>query len=332
MRSGSQRTLIAGAVVLFTLSGLSLIHLTGGPSRLLHLVLEMDSSVVVAMLFLFLAELVKAVRLTLFARSYGLRVPLHWALTARLVGRFFGVLTPAYSGATPARAAVIAAASNMEPGSAFGITTIESLFDTFLPIAVTLILTIPLLPATWLAFLTSLFLASLWLGGIGWVRTDRFVKFVNRRVKTDYACYLLRQRDKFLKSMSSILRNRLVFTIGLTLTLAAHIVETYSILVLSHSATIEPGWSMLESVWKSFLALEISNVMVMSPTPGGALFFEYGLTGVLDPALLVWWRITYVVFSLIPGLLILLLLGRVREYARSLLETEVKTCEASQVL
>ncbi len=329
MKRGSQKqTLLVGAILLFALSGISLIHLAGGIDNFVKLVSEIDSSVLVAMLFLLLAEIVKSVRLVVFSSSNGARVRLHWAIISRLVGRFFGILTPAYSGATPARAAVIASTSGMEAGAAFGLTTMESLFDTFLPVGVTFLLTLPLLPATWLPFLTSLFLGTLWVGGIVWAKTEKFVNFIERRFGAKgYACYLIRQRDHFFKSLSSIVRNRLIFTVGGTLTLVAHLLETYSIIVLSRIFIVPGTWSALEQLWKAFLALEISNVMIMSPTPGGALFFEYGLAGVLEPSILVWWRIIYILFSLIPGLFLLLLIGRVRSYAKHVLEAEVKKCD-----
>lgn len=329
MKRGSQGgRLLAGALVLFGLSSISLIHLAGGPRDFIRLLENIDSTVIVSVIFLFLAEIVKGIRLTVFSSTNGEPVKLHWAITSRLVANFFGILTPAYSGATPARATVLASASNMEAGTAFALTTMESLFDTFLPVGITFLLTLPLLPGTWLPFIMSLFLGFMWVGGLVWAKTERFVEFIERRFSgKGYACYLLRQREYFFNSLSAIVGNRLIFVAGGILTLIAHLLQTYSIIVLSRILLVPGSLSAVEELWKSFLALEISNVMVMSPTPGGALFFEYGLAGVLSPSTLIWWRIVYVVYSLLPGLLILLLIGRVRSYARHVVESEVKNCD-----
>lgn len=327
-KSNQKHTLLVGALLLFALSGLSLIHLAGGIGNFIRVIVEINYRVLVAMVFLLLADIVRGVRLVALSKSMNKRVGLLWAVVSRLVGRFFGILTPAYSGSTPARAAVIAAETGMHAGTAFGLATLESLFDTFLPITITLILTIPLLPRTWLPFLTSLFLGLMWIGGIAWAKTEKFTRFIERRFGgKSYTCYLLRQRDLFLESLSSIVKDRFIIVVGGTLTLMAHLLETFSIMILSPTPLTPLDWNVLWSLWRSFLALEISNVMVMSPTPGGALFFEYGLAGVLDPETLIGWRITYILFSLIPGFLLILITGRMRKYLEHVVEEEVRACD-----
>ncbi len=327
------RSLTLWAVLLVAISGVSLVHIAGGPSRFIEEVSRLDEAALYALGILLLAEMVRAVRLQVLARSYSISVPFHWALTARLVGRFFGILTPAYSGSTPARSAVISWVSGKEIGASFAVATMESIFDAMLPVAITLFLTIPLLPATWLPFLVSLFIALLWIGGIGWARTDRFEEFLRRRLRSErLLCYILKQRTEFFQVLRRTTRPRFVFA-GTALTILAHIVETFSVIVLALGASGNsiPILSIsVGEVFRSFLALEASHVMVMSPTPGGAGLFEFGLTGILTPEVIVWWRIVFILFSLAPGLLLLALFSSIRRHLRETVERGIGGCDLEE--
>jgi len=324
---GAWRKLVVGAAAMAALSALALTGIAGGPRELVEIVLSLDPALLAAsFLILFLAELVKALRLVVLGFFEGVRIPLGWAVVARLVGRFFGVITPAYMGATPARATIVSAAARVGVGEAFAITTVESVYDSFLPVAVTLILTVPLLPATWLPFLVSLFILFMWLGGLGWARTRSFERFLRKRLRSErLLCYALRQREEFFSALKRSMRPSHVGA-TLSLTVAAHIVEALSILLLVAGVSGFASAVVPDQVFRAFLALEVSHVMVMSPTPGGALLFEYGLTGILTAGAIVAWRIVYVLFSLIPGFMLVLLIGQVREGIVEVVEKGVSRC------
>jgi len=321
------KKLAVGALLMALLSGLALMGIAGGPRELAHIIASLDPALLAAsFLILFVAEAVKAVRLVVLGWLEGVRIPLGWAMIARLVGRFFGVITPAYTGATPARATIVSAAARVGVGEAFAITTVESVYDSFLPVGVTLLLTIPLLPATWLPFLVSLFILFMWLGGLGWARTRSFERFLRKRLRSEkLLCYALRQREEFFQALRRSTRPRHIAA-TLTLTLAAHVVEALSILLLVAGVSGFAQAVAPEQVFRAFLALEVSHVMVMSPTPGGALLFEYGLTGILSTGAIVAWRIVYVLFSLIPGVLLLALIGPVRRGIAEVVERGVSRC------
>jgi len=116
---GRRSRLLVGGAFLVVLSTLSLVGVSGGPGRLAEYLASIPLDALAAALVLLLAaDLVRVARLMLLARAEGARVGFRAALAARLVGRFFGILTPAYTGATPARAAVLAAMERIEPGEA----------------------------------------------------------------------------------------------------------------------------------------------------------------------------------------------------------------------
>ena len=313
---GGLRRLALGAVGLAVLSALGLLLVAGGPEELARSIRALGyESLLYGFTALFAADLVRTIRLLVIARLEGDRVRFRTALVARLFGRFAGILTPAYTGSTPARAAVISAFDGVSPGRSMAAATVESVYDSLLPVAVTLVLTLPLLPRTWLPLLVSLFIVMLWIGGLGWARTRSFERLVRDRLPERLACIILAQREQFYSFLRANLRPRLVALV-LALTVASHIIEAVGVLIITLGVgSVFSGAALL---LQSFIALEVTHVMVMSPTPGGALFFEYGVASVLPPEATVHWRIVYILYSLLPGGVLLVIFPRLREYARGL--------------
>ena len=317
---GTRKALI-GLLLLLSLSGLSLVHISGGIEGLLFAVRRARLGIVaLAALILFLAEIVKAWRLVIIAERLGLRVGFWHSLLARIAGRFVGVLTPAYAGATPVRALVLSAYTRLEPGTSFGLAVAESLLDTLIPVVVAIGFSLPLLPRTWLVLLVSLCLASAWILGLLYAGSKRFERRLRRLRLPDRAvCYIMRQRSLFLEGIRGA-SDRRVLAPALAITLAAHLVEATALMViLAYRGLMRPGLGLLAY---SFLLLEASYVLSMSITPGGAAFFEYGLAGLMDPTSLFEWRLAYLSFSLIPGFLAVLAVRPVREYIRHALESD----------
>ncbi len=312
---GGLRRLALGAIGLVVLSAIGLILVAGGPEGLLKSIRALGARpLIYGFTALFVADLIRTLRLLAITRFEGDRVRFRTALIARLFGRFAGILTPAYTGSTPARAAVISAFDQVPPGRSMAVATVESVYDSLLPVAVTLVLTIPLLPRTWLPLLVAFFIVLLWVGGLGWGRTRSFESLVKKRLPERLACIVLTQREQFYSVLRANLRPRLVAPI-LALTILSHVIEATGVLAitLGVSAVLSSA-----AVIQSFIALEVTHVMVMSPTPGGALFFEYGVASVLPPEATVHWRIVYVLYSLLPGVILLVIFPRLREYARGL--------------
>jgi len=124
---------------------------------------------------------------------------------------------------------------------------------------ITLALTIPLLPDAILPFLVSLFIVLMWVGGLGWARTRSFARVVERVAgRRGLYCYIIRQRDLFFAALR---RGARVESVGpaLALTLASHLVETLSVLVLVWDSV---GGGLPEALFLGFIALEVSHVMV----------------------------------------------------------------------
>ncbi len=318
------RRLVLGMIILSMLSLASLLHILGGPSGFVRAVKNINPRVFIASFtLLFLAEIVKSWRLTLIGYLMGIRVPVKDSLIARISGRFTGILTPAYAAATPTRAIIVSAYTGLEPGKSFGLAVYESLLDSFVPVTFTLILLIPLLPKSLIPVLIALFIAFMWIGGIGYVSTDRIERLMKRLGFPEEAiCYVHHQRMLFVRAIKSSANPRILLP-SLFVTLAAHMIEAYALYtVLTGSLIIHS----LTELLKAFILLEASYVLAMSPTPGGALFFEYGLAEMMNPQSLLAWRIVFLVFSLLPGLIIVLTVKPVRRYIEEALIRDVQEC------
>ena len=329
--SRAWKRLLLGLAVLILFSGGALIHIGGGPSRLLMLLRGMNPTVIAgAFLLLFIGEIVKSWRLSFIAGRLGYQLPVRVSALARFSGRLVGVLTPAYSGSTPTRSLVISAYTGMPPGTSFGLATMESLLDTLVSVFFTIVFTIPLLPRSWLILLVSICIGFSWIMGVLWARSNSFSRFIKSLHIPDKAkCFILRQRERFLEGLRDAARLG-ILTPSLLITLASHVIEAMALLVVLSSDI----YSVL-SVWlvlKSFILMEATYVLTMSITPGGSLFFEYGLAGLMSPASLLSWRVVYLLFSILPGLIIVLAIRSVRRYIEEAVNREeVEACEENSI-
>ncbi len=315
-----------GLLLLLLLSTGALMHISGGPRELIRVARGVDPVVLAASFFLLsLAEIVKAWRLSLIGERLGVKIPLTVSTIARFSGRMVGVLTPAYSGATPTRSLIVSAYTGRPPGVTFGIATMESLMDTLISVTVVIVMAIPYLPESWLMLLVALCIGGSWIGGLLWARSDSFERVINRiKMPENFRCYILGQRKLFLESLREASRLG-ILSVSVLVTLGAHIVEAMGLLVVLKSGLYYIASPLL--VLRAFLLMEATYVLSMSITPGGALFFEYGLAGLMDPRSLLTWRVVYLAFSLLPGLVIALTVSRVRRYISEALEQEIKGCE-----
>ena len=321
------RKLLIGLLLLSVLSAGSLMHIVGGPGNLLDILLNIRLDVLIASFsILFIAEIVKSWRLTLIGRLLGFRIPVKDSLLARISGRFVGVLTPAYAGATPTRAIIISAYTGLSPGNSFGLSVYESILDSFIPVFFSLLLLIPLLPDSWLSVLVALFILGMWIGGIGYASTDKIERFLRRiNAPEELVCYVSGQRKLFLSAIKSSTSTRILFP-TVTVTLISHAIEAYALYIVltGHFSLVDPV-----SFIKAFILLEASYVLTMSPTPGGSVFFEYGLSDIMNSYSLVLWRVVFLLFSILPGAVILVAIKSVRNYIEQALVREVKDCASS---
>ncbi len=317
--------IIYGLLFILVVTPLALIHISGGLEDFLSHIRSMSLRVLALSIFiLLLAEAVKAARLTIIGEQLDLPISFTASLVARLSGRFIGVLTPAYAGATPTRAIILSAYTKHEPGTTFGLAVMESVLDTMLPVAIAIIFAIPYLPSSWLILLVAACLGAAWLLGILYARSHALEKSILKsRLPRRAKCYILEQRNLFVRWMSRVISPR-VFLPALGLTIVAHIIEAIAlIIVIGEGSHITP--SLIIQV---FAVLEASYVLTMSITPGGAGFFEYGLAGILDPSSLIEWRLVYLAFSILPGFIIVATIKPVRSYIREAIErSEEHECQ-----
>ena len=325
-RRKAWRRLLVGMLLLVVLSTISLLHILGGPRRFVEALLSIRLTVfLVSFLLLFIAEIVKSFRLTLIADLMGYRIPLKDSLIARISGRFTGVLTPAYSAATPTRAIILSAYTGLEPGRTFGFAVYESVLDSFIPVGFTLALLIPLLPRSIIPVLVALFIVFMWVGGIGYASTDRIERLLRKyNAPEDLICYIERQRRMFVDAIKET-TNLHILVPSILITILSHFFEALALYFTVCNCTSSPSPTM---ALHALILLEASYVLTMSPTPGGALFFEYGLADLMRPGALLAWRTVFLAFSLLPGLIILLTLKPVRRYIEEALVREVHGCES----
>ncbi len=310
--------LVSGGLLLVSLSLLGVYLILGGIGDLLSIIAEIDPFKLVAgIVFIISGEMLRSLRLKIIARSRGVDIPLSGALIARLLGRFSGILTPASIASTPVRAGIIGSYTGLNIGESIAISITETLYDTFIPVLITISLGLIGLPHTWPLLLIALIISGLWLIGLYYARTpgieEAIARYTGRR---DLWCFARKQRMLFLKTLKSSMDQKLI-VMSMFLTLLAHSIESLAIGLILEWRQGLIWWLMI---------LETSYVMTMTPTPGGALLFELGLAVILSPGSTVEWRTIFVVASLIPGIIIVTLTPRLRIYIYQV-TSSISECE-----
>ncbi|MEB3780479.1 MAG: flippase-like domain-containing protein [Desulfurococcales archaeon] len=315
------RYLLAGGLLLVVLSLIGVYMIIGGIREVLVILRNMDPlKLALGVIFIILGETVRAVRLKLIARVRNASIPLTGALIARLLGRFAGILTPASMASTPVRAGVIGSYTGLSLGESVAISISETIYDTFIPVLIAMSLGIIGLPDTWPILAISVIIAGLWAAGLSYARTPGVEEAVARYTgRRDLWCFARRQRILFLETLKSNMDQRLIAT-SMTLTLLAHSIESLAIGVIL-------DWSQGLIWW--LMVLETSYVMTMTPTPGGALLFELGLNIVLTPTMTVEWRTLFVIASLLPGIVIVTLIPKLRVYLYQI-ASSIGECEEGE--
>ena len=300
--------LAIGALLMAILSLTGMWLVVGDMRNLVSIITSISIQIIVGTLvFIAASEIVKALRLYMISIMLGVRLSFTGAVIARFMGRWAALLSPASMASTPVRAGIIGAYSGSSIGEATAISILETVYDIILPLAVTITVGIMGLPSTWFLLVISIIIASLWIAGFIFARTpttEEIIFKITRR--KSWWCYARRQRLLFLSVIEKSMAPGIV-AVSLVTTVLAHIVEALAVGVAS-------GWENSLLWW--IIVLEVSYTMMMTPTPGGALLFEYGLGSLLQPRELVYWRLSYVASGVIPGTGIFLLVPRIREYLR----------------
>ena len=308
MRLRRLEHLAIGALLMTILSLTGMWLVVGDIRDLVSIITSISVEILLGTLvFIAASEIVKALRLYIISRMLGVRLSFTGAVIARFMGRWAALLSPASMASTPVRAGIIGAYSGSSIGEATAISILETVYDIILPLAVTITVGIMGLPSTWFLLATSIIIAGLWVAGFIFARTPTTEEIVFKITRREsWWCYARRQRLLFLSVIEKSMAPGVV-AVSLVTTILAHMVEALAVGVAS-------GWENGLLWW--IIVLEVSYAMMMTPTPGGALLFEYGLGSLLQPRELVYWRLSYVASGIIPGTGIFLLVPRIREYLR----------------
>ncbi len=300
--------LAIGALLMTILSLTGMWIVVGDVRDLASIIISIPIEILLGTLvFIVASEIVKALRLYIISRMLGVRLSFTGAVIARFMGRWAALLSPASMASTPVRAGIIGAYSGSSIGEATAISILETVYDIILPLAVTITVGILGLPSTWFLLATSVIIAGLWIAGFIFAKTPTTEEVVFKLTRRKaWWCYARRQRLLFLSVIEKSIAPNIIVA-SLATTILAHIVEALAVGVAS-------GWENNLLWW--IVVLEVSYAMMMTPTPGGALLFEYGLGSLLPPRELVYWRLSYVISGIIPGTGIFLLVPRIREYLR----------------
>ncbi len=275
-------------------------------------------NLIIAFSLLLCSELVRAARLTIILRSIGVKVTLKTTLIARLVGDTAGLLSPSNIAAEPARVLTLASIHGL-PLEVFGAAgLLESLYD-FMSISIIALIAASLfIPASIPVLVVDIVLILLWAAGLlGLVYKEsvwrrivcRLTKKLSPRIQ-EIIVERYRLFTRFIKENTNIK----LHTISVALTILSLLLISASFIPLEKSSCTE-GFLYRRSLNRLILylvAYSMGSIMSALPTPGGSGFFEYGLSVSLPPSIVASWRMVFILFSIVPTLLILLFMARLR--------------------
>jgi len=281
---------------------------------LLGLVEKNFKNVLLASTFIFIGEIVKALRSEYVLNKLGYRVKLKNVVIARFTGNFLGIVTPASFASEPGRVMSLAMLEAVSVQAVMAVGVLETFYDSVILAVVAFFFSLLKLPSSILIFLSSLFILGLWLFIFGsFIFTDSLFKKIIARLE--------RRLGKRIKDFSNRVFSRYAefveFTktgLSFNLSLVSVLLTILSIAIYSLSFLfIDPasGIGLLELL-TGLVAYASSYTMQVFPTPGGSGFFEYALTITLNSRASALWRISFLLMNIIPALVILAFFVKIR--------------------
>jgi len=271
-------------------------------------------NVLLASTFIFIAEIVKALRSEYVLNKLGYRVKLKNVVIARFTGNFLGIITPASFASEPGRVMSLAMLEAVSVQAVMAVGVLETFYDSVILAVVAFFFSLLKLPSSILIFLSSLFILGLWIFVFGsFIFTDSLFKKIVARLE--------RRLGKKIKDFSNRVFSRYAefveFTktgLSFNLSLVSVLLTILSIIIYSLSFLfIDPatGIGLLELL-TGLVAYASSYAMQIFPTPGGSGFFEYALTITLNSRASALWRISFLLINIIPALVILAFFVKIR--------------------
>ncbi len=268
--------------------------------------------IILVFIGIILAEVVRAIRLFFILRILDTRVSFISTIISRFSGNSAGLITPGNLGAEPVRIITLASMNGLPIESLMAAGVLESFYDAVILSIIALIASFYYLPASLLVLLVAIAVLGLWFFGIvGFIYKESFwrriVLWVSKRVSDKLSNEIYRRYKIFTAFVKTGINLRL-HLVSVPLTLLALLVIVFSFMPLSESLAL--GW---KGVLKGLIAYSMSFTMSILPTPGGSGFFEYGLDIVLPKEVVAVWRFTFIMASIIPTLVIMIVAVRMRK-------------------
>jgi uncharacterized protein (TIRG00374 family) len=321
----SSKRILLGVIAVITISLIALLIIAKGFRNLIiELRMLNPYNFLLAILLIYLGEVVRALRLQLIMKSFNKTLSFRYSLLARLLGRFAATVTPGGSGGSPARASIIGTYSGTEIGEALGVSLIETFADTLWPATFVLFVSIIGVRSI-IMLIVSIAIAGLWIAGTLVVSSFKLMVKIYKRLKLTKSllCRIERQRTLFVEALKRVKNLRLLALITF-LTIIAHLLEAYGILVLGN--VWDPMTDSMLFI-RVLAAVESSYLLISIPTPGGSGGIEYGLYLYLGSSLAIKWRTTQLIASLLPGVLLSIFTPKVLNYIRESSFPETAECE-----
>lgn len=259
----------------------------------------------IAASILTLGWLISAVRLRILLQSYtrGDPIPLVDALKIRLIGGLLANITPSALGGEPARAYYISRRIGAGFVESFAIAVYEVYYDVIAVNAIALAFSIQYLPVSLPILLVALFMVTTWLSASLKISRTRsktlgalpqwIPGFLRKPIEALHKHYI--EFATSYSSVSSRIPTRVKVVLWV-LTIVYNVIWGLAALAFLHS--LESN-AVIGAVKAYFLMQSFSSL----PTPGGSGAAEYGLSIVLNPLVVVKYRVTYYYYTIILGLI-----------------------------
>lgn len=230
-------------------------------------------------------------------------------LNARFLGDVFAKITPSSLGGEPARAYYISISTSTSFMENYALTIYEVYHDVVFTCTLGTIISVFFLPLSIPVLATSIVTLLLWITLFNNIRSafiDNIVNFIQSKLGRFKAIdRIIEQFNEFRKCYINVSsKTRIIDKVTIwLLTLAINIVWALSITPLITKAS-----TLTWVLYRSIAAYSMMQAISILPTPGGSGVAEYGLTIVLEPDVVVTYRLIYYFTPMVYGLTVLLYL------------------------
>ncbi len=280
--------------------------------------------ITIAFTLLVFSEVIRAVRLHVILDCIGLKVSFKSVLVSRFVGNTAGLLSPGNIAAEPARVLTLASIEGLPFEGFMAGGLLESLYDFIALSSIAIMSSLVFLPYSIPVIIVSVVVMSLWAAGLtGFIYKEsiwsKIVDKFTKRLSSSMRDSIFRRYKLFTRFIKENTDLKL-HAICIALTIAALLVIALSFTPLAYNSTIVTPLRILDSTLKFLEAYSMGFIMSTLPTPGGSGFFEYGLNIILTPHTVALWRMTFIIFSILPTLTLVTIIARLRRKIISNLE------------